>query len=455
MILTQQAKLYGRNWRKYTLQTLNAPLNSQNLIPLWKDYGICHRTHLESIPLTSEKHDSSSEGRKAEKNKMDWMKLRSYAGKRQMQKKIRCASPLPAKTAPVAMARMKSKAKTSQEHPNLLSKFSCDPQVKSTVGKKKGKMKSIVTKALPKIQEYSDVTQMVCPSSEERIELNCSEYRVPEVTKNINDMKTTPLKDSLHLASASTQSLRYSDATSGMTLPTGVSDFLLECLDMETTLDCSYTTTIDSTSSYSSPEIFRDETGLEPLTSEDTVTPETHHACKNSTLLDTSKAINVDKMSQLPNLSKILGKQVCKILSANEKGLKSQPSGGSLLLPERKKKIEDQQPVKRKCRKKITFENVCSISSPHVPSFFGKNSSKEMCGIVASKPSDADMIMFFYFIQYLRSPPEICSIIQASPGFKPLKVLQHPTNRKEGFLPPEATEDIITSSKYWTCGNDS
>lgn len=71
---------------------------------------------------------------------MDWMKLRSYSGKRQMQKKIRCASPLPAKKAPVAMARMKSKAKTSQEHPNLLCKFSCDPQVKSTVDKKKGEI---------------------------------------------------------------------------------------------------------------------------------------------------------------------------------------------------------------------------------------------------------------------------------------------------------------------------
>lgn len=34
-----------------------------------------------------------------------------------------------------------------------------------------GKMKSIVTKALPKIQEYSDMTQMVCPSSEERYEI--------------------------------------------------------------------------------------------------------------------------------------------------------------------------------------------------------------------------------------------------------------------------------------------
>ncbi|KAK9406572.1 folliculin-interacting protein 1 [Crotalus adamanteus] len=57
--------------------------------------------------------------------------------------------------------------------------------------------------------------------------------------------------------------------------------------------------------------------------------------------------------------------------------------------------------------------------------------------------------------QHLHSPPEICCIIQASPGFRPLKVLQHPTNRKKGFIPPEATEDIITSSENWTCGNGS
>ncbi|XP_026543273.1 meiosis-specific kinetochore protein isoform X2 [Notechis scutatus] len=427
---------------------------------------------------------------------MDWMKLRSYSGNRHMQKKTYCASPLPSKTASVAMVRMKSKAKASQEHPDLLSKFSCDPQVKSTIGKKKEKIKSTVTEALPKIQEYSEVTQMVCFSSEERIELNCNEYRS---TNSINDMETTPLKDSLHLASASAQSLRYSEATSEMTLPTGVSDFLLDCLDMETTLDCSYTKTIDSTSSYSSPEIFRDETELE-----DTASPETHLACKNSTLLDTSKAINLDKMSQLPNFSKILGtplgiqgqniarkqsreklpseptntsaviagKQVCKILSANEKRLKSQPSGVSLLLPERKKKTEDQIPVKRKCRKKITFENECSISSPHGSPSPGKNSSKEMCGILASRPPNADMLDLLSaheasvqdnclaykecpnvnseaivplfprktIYQNLHSPPEICCIIQASPGFRPLKVVQHSTKKKKGFLPPEATE---------------
>ncbi|XP_070595387.1 meiosis-specific kinetochore protein isoform X2 [Erythrolamprus reginae] len=438
---------------------------------------------------------------------MDWVKLRTYSGKRRVLKKTHCASPLPAKTASVAMVRIKSKVKTPQENPDLLSKFSSDPQAKSTVGKKKGQMKETVTKALPNIQEYSEVTLMACPLSEERIELNCSEYRSAEVNNDINNMETTPLKDSLHLASTSTQSLRYSEATSGMTLPTGVSDFLLDCLDMETTLDCSYTKTIDSANSFSSPEIFRDETDLE-----DTATPEIHLVRKNSTLLDTSKATNLEKMSQLPNLSKILStpsgiqgqciarkqsrqelssestntsvvaeKQMCKILSANEKRFKSQHSGVSLLLPKRKKKIEDQQPVKRKCRKKVTFENVCSISSPHVPSSFGKNISNEMCGIVASNPPDADMLQVDLLsmleasvqdncsaykkcpnvnseaivplspqrpiYQNLQSPPEICSIIQLSPGFRPLEVLQHPINRKEGFLPPEATEDIITSSQ--------
>ncbi|KAM6475150.1 meiosis-specific kinetochore protein isoform 3-T3 [Liasis olivaceus] len=446
---------------------------------------------------------------RGKENNMDWMKLHSYSRKRQTQKKIHCASPLPAQTASVAVGRIKSKAKAPQQDPDLLSKLSCDPQVKRTVGQ----MRSTITKTLPKVQEYSEVIQMDCLSSEESIELNYNGYRSMEVTNDINDMETTPSKGSLHLASASKQSLRNSETTSGMTLPTGVSDFLLDCLDVETTLDCSYTKTIDSTSTYSSPEIFRDETGLE-----DTASPETHLACRNSTLLDTSKAINIDKMPQLPNLSKILdttlgvqgqsitrkqtkqellsestntsavvaGKQVYKILSANEKICKSQPSGASLLLPEQKKKAKDQQPVKRKYRKKIKFGNVCSFSSPHVLHSTGKSNSKKMCGIVASKPPDADMLDLLSvheasvhdnclvyknspkvnseaivplspqrtIHQCLYSPPEICSIIKASPGFRPLKVLQHPTNRKTVFLPSEATEDIITSSTNWIRSNN-
>lgn len=71
---------------------------------------------------------------------MDWMKLRSYSQKRQTPKRTHCASPLPAKTASVAMVGMKSEAKASRERPVQLSNFNCDPQVKSTAGKKKGEI---------------------------------------------------------------------------------------------------------------------------------------------------------------------------------------------------------------------------------------------------------------------------------------------------------------------------
>lgn len=35
--------------------------------------------------------------------------------------------------------------------------------------------------------------------------------------------------------------------------------------------------------------------------------PEAYFKCKNSTLLDTSKAVTIDKVPQLANLSEILG----------------------------------------------------------------------------------------------------------------------------------------------------
>lgn len=46
-----------------------------------------------------------------------------------------------------------------------------------------------------------------------------------------------------------------------MTLPTGVSDFLLDCLDEDSTMD-SGTESSDRADSYSSPEMFRDESGV-------------------------------------------------------------------------------------------------------------------------------------------------------------------------------------------------
>ncbi|CAI5766610.1 Uncharacterized protein PODLI_1B015398 [Podarcis lilfordi] len=427
---------------------------------------------------------------------MDWVKLRSYSRKRRAQQNVHCASPIPAAAASAAVGKRNAKAKGSRLRLDLLSGPRQESHVRRQIG-------NAFKKALPKIQEASGVTQMDCLSVEQSTELNENENRSMEVNKSINKMGTAVLKDSLHLSSASKESVRYSETTSGMTLPTGVSHFLLQCLDEESSL-CSNTESSDGASTYSSPEIFRDENTLEKSTG-----PEECLGHRNSTLLDTSKAINIDKMPHVPNLSQILettlgkkdqsitrlskqksrseltdvsavvaGKQVCKILPAKEKTPELQSFGASLLPQKQTKKTKDQQPRKMKCTKRVLFSS--SSSSPYVlgPAKFcgiaaetlgsaqpgtGMLDSSSMHKVSlgeASLPSTgrsnvnskevipASLSPESVIHQCLRNPPEICCIIKASPGSRPLKVLQRPLKRKRVFPPPGATEDIITSSKY-------
>ncbi|XP_060127027.1 meiosis-specific kinetochore protein [Zootoca vivipara] len=225
---------------------------------------------------------------------MDWVKLRSYSRKKRAQRNVHCASPLPAAAASAAIGERNAKAKGSRQRLDLLSEPRQEPRVRRQIG-------NAITKSLPKIQEASGVTQMDCLSMEQSTELNENENRSMEVNKSINKITTAVLKDSLHLSSASKESPRYSETTSGMTLPTGVSHFLLQCLDEESSL-CSDTESSDGASTYSSPEIFRDENTLE----KSCTSPEECLGHRNSTLLDTSKAINIDKMPHVPNLSQIL-----------------------------------------------------------------------------------------------------------------------------------------------------
>ncbi|KAJ7316497.1 hypothetical protein JRQ81_002659 [Phrynocephalus forsythii] len=212
---------------------------------------------------------------------MDWMKLRSYSRKSRTQKNVHCASPLPGVATSVPVGRKISKAKGSTHV--------------------KKQIKRSTKKGLPKIRELSEVTQMDCLSIEESVESSFNGNMTKEMNKNVKEMDTTPLKDSLTLNSASAKSLRNNETTSGMTLPTGISYFLSDCLDTDSTVSSS-TEYSDCTSLYSSPEILRDERSLE----ENSASPQGPRlGCKNSTLLDTSKAISIDKMLQLPNLSSI------------------------------------------------------------------------------------------------------------------------------------------------------
>ncbi|XP_062979371.1 meiosis-specific kinetochore protein [Elgaria multicarinata webbii] len=402
---------------------------------------------------------------------MDWMKLRSYSRKRQAQRNVHCPSPLPSVAASAVMGRRNEKAKGPQQCQKLLSKL----RWKSRARRQQG---NAIPAALPKIQETSEVTQMDCLSVEQSVELNYNENRCVEENIDINETDAT-VKDSLQLNSASKESPGNNETTSGMTLPTGVSYFLLDCLDVDSTRD-SDTEPSDCTSSYSSPEIFRDERDLEG----NTASPEggSPLRCKNSTLLDTSKAINIDRMLHLPNLSKVSGGEVCKILFAKEKTPESQPSGALSLSPAPKRQIDEQQPRKMKGRKKVKFKSILestTSSSSHVvlgsaersqpaispeitdEAFVSKlpGAGMEISSRAVNRGKNKVLLTSTAFLQpedleCLRNPPEICSIIQASPGFRPLKVIQGPRSRKALFFPPGATEDIITTSKNWAYTND-
>ncbi|NWX46424.1 MEIKN protein, partial [Steatornis caripensis] len=170
-----------------------------------------------------------------------------------------------------------------------------------------------------------------------------------------------------------------------MTLPTGVSTFLLECLDVDSTADYNAGSS-DTLNSLPSPETFRDD-GSE----RSNFYCEDPGEYKNSTLLDSSRAVTIDKIPQISNLSAILeqfftvfsssprkrpsnsnncssalsvsttlaGKKVCKITAAREKtpDLKTGMRCSSPLGPERKPDSQTAKPKRLKCKKKEKNSN--------------------------------------------------------------------------------------------------
>ncbi|KAM9226581.1 meiosis-specific kinetochore protein [Leptosomus discolor] len=232
-------------------------------------------------------------------------------------------------------------------------------------------------KALPKIKENLEVTKGCNQSSQ----VNVKETTDLEKKEEKTEENSAVLKETLLNSSENNESLETADMTSsaGMTLPTGVSTFLLECLDEGSTEDHNACAS-DSLNSFPSPETFRDGSERSNLHAEDS------GKYKNSTLLDSSKAVAIDKMPQISNLSSILepvledfkdeytrrkrpsscissalsvsttvaGKKVCKITSARENtpALKTGMRCSSPLGPERKPDNQNAKPRRLKGKKK-------------------------------------------------------------------------------------------------------
>ncbi|NXF06380.1 MEIKN protein, partial [Smithornis capensis] len=254
-----------------------------------------------------------------------------------------------------------------------------------------------------------------------------------------------------------------------MTLPTGVSTFLIECLDGDSTAD--FSNTSGSMKSYSSPETFRDEAS--ERSNFYSVDPGKY---KNSTLLDSSRAVTVDKILQISNLSAILetvpedlqdqcfrrkrpsnyyyssselsisatlaGKKLRKITAARERtpdlesGLRCSSPLGSRSKP-------DSQTAKPKRLKRKKKEDSSGVLEEGSSSFrqLGAPGSTSARAVVPPKAPDA--------VVPLCDRKEICSIVRMSPGQRSSRLKQVPVNRKEKCLPKGVPEDSITNTKNW------
>ncbi|XP_029818803.1 meiosis-specific kinetochore protein [Manacus vitellinus] len=368
-----------------------------------------------------------------------------------------------------------------------------------------GPKKKVSGKTLPKITENLELIEEN-PSCNQSNQVNVRETRDLEKEEEESEESSVSLKKSSMISFESKESLQNAEMTSstGMTLPTGVSTFLIQCLDANSTAD--FNNTSDSLQSYSSPETFRDDDS------------ERSHfysvdlgKYKNSTLLDSSKAVTIDKIAQISNLSAILepvpkdfqdqcirrkrpsncnysssalgisatlsGKKLCKITAARERtpDLKSGMRCASSLGPDSKPDKQTAKPkrVKRKGTGNNSDPAEESSSSFRQLGAPGNTSAKPgglTAEVVPTKPTDAVVQMTSTMLMIeenkaLKNPgnaqlaqlkplcdrQEICSIVRLSPHQRPSRLQQVPVIRKGFSLPKGVPEDIITSTKNWIC----
>ncbi|OXB76687.1 UNVERIFIED_CONTAM: hypothetical protein H355_008726 [Colinus virginianus] len=267
---------------------------------------------------------------------------------------------------------------------------------------------------------------------------------------------TAPLRDSPVINFESKESLKNTDVTSGtgMTLPTGVSAFLLECLGADSTED-SDAVAMDTTESFPSPETLRDEES-----SEKNPGFEDFFKCKNSTLLDCSKAVAVDKILQLSSLSPIsepvledCGGQnmkryhtvlLCLIWTVMEAEAATGKGCCGYAIPlltyyvcltlNDQPDNQTAEPERLNCSRK----ELCNLlednasSSGQLESAPANISAKSVKGTTEVLPSQqtADVVT-------LCSRKEICSIVRMSPGLRPLRSRRIPVKAK----PPEGVPE--------------
>ncbi|XP_069058109.1 meiosis-specific kinetochore protein isoform X2 [Pleurodeles waltl] len=224
---------------------------------------------------------------------MNALKLRRASATKKRAGIGRCSSPVPVALLPlkrvgrldvvVATETRRSKRKwvkrTGKVLPNIVENFISDEN---------GNPSMQCSTENPGVGETSEPNEETSPVSQMTLlhgtESICSNL---ESKTNMKTVETTP--------------------DTGLSVPTGVSSYLINCLD---TVSMSESTELTSNLTiFSSPEVFRGEdesSGTSSLKTVMTTTVSKWLKYKNSTLLDSSNAVDIDVLPQLSNVSEII-----------------------------------------------------------------------------------------------------------------------------------------------------
>uniref|UniRef100_A0A673TZ96 Meiotic kinetochore factor n=1 Tax=Suricata suricatta TaxID=37032 RepID=A0A673TZ96_SURSU len=287
---------------------------------------------------------------------------------------------------------------------------------------------------LPKISEKAEWSgRGVSRSRPRSTQLRVTEQkglRGKSASEEARDQKMAPLSESVTDDLQVDSSSSSSELVSGLSLPRDISSSLLSYSFTDSYTE--HKSLEESLSSFPSPELFRGSDYL------DWECPrlEEHMHCKNSTLLDTSKAVAIEKVPQFSNLSAIIGSssedyQKCHreiVMTLADQNISSKPKSTS--------HSESDNAICEVLLAEKTYP-----SAPEKTKQKSTNSStpdKKSRGLLTSTPSSqaADLV-------FPSNKSETCCIIRATPGTRQVKNKGVVVKKKKYSLPKDIPQDII------------
>ncbi|CAK6446025.1 unnamed protein product [Pipistrellus nathusii] len=247
------------------------------------------------------------------------------------------------------------------------------------------------------------------------------------------DEKMAPWSDSM-ADDLQVDSSSASELVSGSSLQHDISSSLLSYSITDSSTECKGFE--ENLSSFPSPELFR---GSDYLDWEHPKLEE-YMQCKNSTLLDTSKAVAIENAPQFSNLSAILDNAACEVLAEKTYPLTSEKTKKKNTNPtisdKKNRGLLTSTPTSQTADLEIDLSSVQKSSFEElVPNVSSCVNSDEIVPVSSSQENSSNEVPL--------NKSKICCIIRASPGTRQLKSKGVIVKKKKYSLPKDIPQDII------------